>query len=162
VRGGPSPSYASIGSIVAREIVTVLRLEWDWYLIEYWTSGGNKRGYVQSSNIYVPRYYRYEAMPNAELTYDGGTNLALYAHMSQFVGGYQACTYPNYKLDNSPFTRVLVNQTPLAVGYDSLVGYSGDSGNCYPTGGAHLHFELYGEGTRNDPFTYVLFAKMPK
>ncbi|MGI9952622.1 SH3 domain-containing protein [Moorellaceae bacterium AZ2] len=57
VRGGPGTSYASIGSIYNREIVTVLRTEASsWYFIEYKTSNGNKRGYVATSNIRVPSF----------------------------------------------------------------------------------------------------------
>ena len=216
VRAGPSSSYASIGSIANREIVTAFRIEGSpssWWFFEYWTSGGNKRGYVQSQYLHIPGCYTSEVRPirsgtrsqdysaghpaidigapvgtslyavqggvveysyryhtfegvlytvsygnMAELQY--GNQLALYAHMSQFAGGYQACQYPNYRLDYSPYTEVPVGS--LNVSQNASVGKSGQSGNCLPSGGAHLHFELYEGGVRQDPFTYVLFAKMPK
>jgi len=216
VRAGPSSSYASIGSIAKREIVTAFRIEGStssWWFLEYWTSGGNKRGYVQSQYLHIPGCYTSEVRPirsgtrsqdysadhpaidigtpvgtslyavqggvvnysyryffvegalhtvsygnMARLQY--GDHLALYAHMSQFAGGYQACPYPNYRQDNSEYTEVPVGA--LNVSQNSSVGKSGQSGNCLPSGSAHLHFELYAGGVRQDPFTYVLFAKMPK
>lgn len=56
VYGGPSTtSYVSIGSVSNRELVTVLKTDGSsWYHIEYWTSNGNKRGYIQTSRISVP------------------------------------------------------------------------------------------------------------
>jgi murein DD-endopeptidase MepM/ murein hydrolase activator NlpD len=50
----------------------------------------------------------------------------------------------------------------MYVSQNGSVGKSGQSGNCLPTGGAHLHFELWLDGVRVDPFGHVLFAKMPK
>jgi len=63
VYGGPSTSsYVSIGSISNREIITVLKTDTSsWYHVEYWTSTGNKRGYVQTQRISVPWFtYPYE------------------------------------------------------------------------------------------------------
>lgn len=62
VYGGPSTtSYVSIGSVSKREIVTVLKQDGSsWYHIEYYTSSGNKRGYIQTSRINVPWFtYKY-------------------------------------------------------------------------------------------------------
>lgn len=56
VYGGPnSTTYVSIGTISKREIVKVLKADGsNWYHIEYYTSNGNKRGYVQSINTNIP------------------------------------------------------------------------------------------------------------
>lgn len=56
VYGGPSTtSFVSIVSVYKREIVTALKTDGSsWYHIEYWTSNGNKRGYVQTSRVSVP------------------------------------------------------------------------------------------------------------
>lgn len=56
IYGGPSTSsYVSIGSVSKREIITVLKNDGSsWYHVEYWTSNGNKRGYIQTSNVSVP------------------------------------------------------------------------------------------------------------
>ena len=56
VYGGPNnTTYVSIGTISKREIVKVLKVDGsNWYHIEYYTSNGNKRGYIQSINTNIP------------------------------------------------------------------------------------------------------------
>jgi len=57
VYGGPGTTYADIGTISNRELITVLKAEnSSWYHIEYYTSSGNKRGYVSESYILIPQY----------------------------------------------------------------------------------------------------------
>lgn len=56
IYGGPSTSYVSIGSISNREIITVLKTDGSMYHIEYYTSSGNKRGYISTSSINVPGF----------------------------------------------------------------------------------------------------------
>lgn len=74
VYGGPSTtSYVSIGSVSKREIVTVLKTDSSyWYQIEYWTSNGNKRGYIQTSRINVPgfTYSYFRPISSGSRTYD--------------------------------------------------------------------------------------------
>ena len=57
--------------------------------------------------------------------YRGGRLETLYAHLSKLCVAQGETVYEG-----------------------QLIGYSGDTGNCY---GAHLHFELYRQGTACDP-----------
>ena len=57
--------------------------------------------------------------------YRGGRLETLYAHLSKLCVAQGETVYEG-----------------------QLIGYSGDTGNCY---GAHLHFELYRQGKASDP-----------
>lgn len=78
VYGGPgTTTYVSIGSVSNREIVTVKKTDSSsWYHIEYWTSSGNKRGYIQTSKTNVPWLtYRYvQPIYSGTRTNDFGTH----------------------------------------------------------------------------------------
>ena len=51
VYGGPNSDYASIGTIFNQEIVSFIDTERNYSYIEYTTSNGAKRGYVQTGSL---------------------------------------------------------------------------------------------------------------
>lgn len=51
VYGGPNSDYASIGTIFNQEIVSFIDIERDYSYIEYTTTNGAKRGYVQTASL---------------------------------------------------------------------------------------------------------------
>lgn len=51
VYGGPNSDYASIGTIFNQEVVSFIDIERNYSYIEYTTSNGAKRGYVQTASL---------------------------------------------------------------------------------------------------------------
>ncbi len=51
VYGGPNSDYASIGTIFNQEVVSFIDTERNYSYIEYTTSNGAKRGYVQTASL---------------------------------------------------------------------------------------------------------------
>lgn len=215
VYGGPDSSkYVSIGSIDCREIITVLQADGSaWYLVEYYTSKGLKRGYVKIADTTVPglgfnytmpirtgtRTTDYSASHKGidistrtgtpvyaiaagtakfrtayevvdgktvvvsyghfiELTFNG--KKAYYGHLSAFAGGITVRDLPNAVPRRGAGTNTgYIEYGTIRVNKNALLGYSGNTGNAV---GSHFHFEWREGGKAVDPFTYVLFARMPK
>ena len=97
VYAGPSSVYASVGSIGLTEIVWKLCTENDYTYIQYFTSYGNKRGYVPTVTL-----SHYESVK--EIPYPTIPNSTNYMIGTSGEGNPLWC----YRFGNSDFNNILV------------------------------------------------------
>lgn len=64
VYGGPNSDYASIGTIFNQEVVSFIDTERNYSYIEYTTSNGAKRGYVQTASLATASAPSIPSIPN--------------------------------------------------------------------------------------------------
>lgn len=99
VEAGPDAEYVTIGSVNSGETVRVLKSAasdesrlWDYYFIEYNTSGGKKRGYVRDDQLTL---IVDNSVPTAPVVAKGSITQVLYGNST--LKSRVTCGFDGYK-----------------------------------------------------------------